>query len=157
MASYFSSWHRASVHAATVLLATVLAPLWTGRVGGDELRVQEDGVSLHARTFRDAVIICINAQPPLRIASSDYGVRFEIERNDRRFWNEAFPKTVTGPGWYFDLPLRIELKTRGDVQRRRIDVDLGTCSEATLCNPVKLLITLPPYDHGLSAAAACSE
>jgi hypothetical protein len=137
-------------------MIAVLTSAWASLAAGGEMRTQKDGIILRVRAVPDAVVFCFNAEGALKIAS-DYGIQFKVVRNDRHLWNEVFPKTITGPGWYFNLPLGLELRTRGDVQRRRIDVDLGACSEATLCNPVNFQITLPSYDVGRQAAALCSE
>jgi hypothetical protein len=137
-------------------MISVLTLAWARLAAGDEMRAQKDGIILRVRSVPDAIVFCFNAEGSLKIAS-DYGIRFKVVRNDRHLWNEVFPKTVTGPGWNFSLPFGVELRTRGDVQRRRIDVDLGACSEATLCNPVNFQITLPSYDIGRQTAALCSE
>jgi hypothetical protein len=115
-----------------------------------------DGVSMTVRAVPNSVVFCIAAREPLKI-SSEYGVQFQVEPRDWQLWDEHFPKTVTAPGWYFALPLRIKLVPRGDVQQHTINVDLGACSEATGCNAVRFAITIPSYESPTPRASFCGS
>jgi hypothetical protein len=99
-------------------------------------RMEKQGVSLSTATLGDRVVFCIAASGDLKI-SSEYGVEFRTDGQHGRLWSETLPKVVTGPPYYFDLPLRIELKTRGNARERPITVDLGACSAAAnVCLPI---------------------
>jgi hypothetical protein len=101
-----------------------------------EQRVEKEGVSLSIATLGDRVAFCIAASGDLKI-SSEYGIEFKADGQHGKLWSETLPKVVTGPPYYFDLPLRIELKTRGDARERPITVDLGACSAAAnVCVPI---------------------
>jgi hypothetical protein len=117
------------------------------------MRAQSDGLSVEVMVQRNHVVFCIRAENDLKI-SSEYGVEFKADRRDARLWDERLPKVVTGAGDYFDLPLRIDLKSRGDVRGRRIAMDMGACSEATLCTPVRFKLTLP---SNYSGGAQCGS
>jgi hypothetical protein len=117
----------------------------------DVVRAQSEGVSVEVVVLRDLVAFCIKAANDLKV-SAEYGVEFKVDRRDTRLWNERFPKMVTGADYYFDLPLRIELKSHGDVRQHRIALDLGACSEATYCTPVRFKLTMP---SNYAAAAQC--
>jgi hypothetical protein len=119
----------------------------------DVVRAQSEGISVEVTALRDLVAFCIMAANDLKI-SSEYGVEFKVDGRDARLWNERLPKTVTAAPYYFDLPLRIELKSRGDVRQRRIELDLGACSEATLCTPLRFKLTLP---SNYSGGAQCGS
>jgi hypothetical protein len=107
------------------------------------VRAQSDGVTLEAHAVRDQIVFCFNAEKDLKI-SAQYGVQFNVGRIDLKLWSEPFPKTVTAADWYFDLPLQINLKTRGDLRERRVHVDLGACSPSH-CTPITFEIIVPPY------------
>jgi hypothetical protein len=119
----------------------------------DVVRAQSEGVSVDVMVLRDLVAFCIKAANDLKV-SAEYGVEFKVDRRETRLWNERFPKMVTGADYYFDLPLRIELKSRGDVRQHRIELDLGACSEATYCTPVKFKLTMPA---NYAAAMQCGN
>lgn len=122
----------------------------------DVVRAQSEGVSVDVMALRDHVAFCITAANDLKI-SSEYGVEFKVDRRDARLWDERFPKAVTAAPYYFDLPLRIELKSRGDVRQRRIELDLGACSEATYCTPVRFKLTLPSTYNYAAAGVQCGS
>jgi hypothetical protein len=101
-------------------------------------QLQKDGLSVAVASLADRVAFCITAADDLKI-SSEYGIEFKTDRRNSVFWLEALPKVVTGPPYYFDLPLRIELRTRGNVRERRIELNLGVCSSAaSTCVPISL-------------------
>jgi hypothetical protein len=108
-----------------------------------EVNLQKDGVSLSIATLADGVVFCISASGDLKV-SSEYGVEFRADGPNARLWRETLPKVVTGSPYYFDLPLRIELKTRGNAQERPITVGLGACSAAAnVCAPITFEVSAP--------------
>jgi len=123
-----------------------------------ELLLRKDGVNLKVTSLVDRVVFCISASGDLKV-SSEYGVEFKSTAHNVRFWQDALPKIVTAPPYYFDLPLRIELKTRGSARERRIDVNLGACSAAAnACVPITFEVSAPasPQDEHASDCAAPS-
>jgi len=108
-----------------------------------EVHLQSDGVNLSIATLADRVVFCISASGDLKV-SSEYGVEFKTDRPHGKLWRETLPKVVTGSPYYFDLPLRIELKTRGHAAERPITVHLGACSSAAnSCVPVTFEVSAP--------------
>jgi hypothetical protein len=129
----------------TIFALLVLAPFSADA----EVHLQKDGVRLSVTTLVDRVVFCISASGDLKI-SSEYGVEFKADRQNGRFWSEPLPKVVTGPPYYFNLPLRIELKTRGNAQERPISLNLGACSSATnTCVPITFEINTPMASQGV--------
>ena len=121
-----------------------------------ELLLRKDGVTLKVISLVDRVVFCISASGDLKI-SSEYGVEFKSTVHDVRFWGDTLPKIVTAAPYYFDLPLRIELKTRGHARGRRIDVNLGACSAAaSACVPITFEVSAPapPQDEPASDCSA---
>jgi hypothetical protein len=110
---------------------------------GAETRLQQDGINLSVTTLADRVVFCIAATGDLKV-SSEYGVEFKTDRKNRKYWSETLPKIVTGAPYYFDLPLRIELKTRTNARERPITVGLGACSSAAnACVPITFELKAP--------------
>lgn len=108
-----------------------------------ELLLRKDGLTLAVTALADRVVFCIAASGDLKV-SSEYGVEFKSAPPDTRLWRDALPKVVTAAPYYFDLPLRIELKTRGSARQRRIDLTLGACSvAANACVPVTFEVSTP--------------
>jgi hypothetical protein len=108
-----------------------------------EVHLQKNGVNLSIATLADRVVFCISALGDLKV-SSEYGVEFRADGPYGKLWQETLPKVVTGSPYYFDLPLRIELKTRGNAEERPITVDLGACSSAAnACVPVTFEVSAP--------------
>jgi len=108
-----------------------------------EVHLQKDGVSLSIATLADRVVFCISASGDLKV-SSEYGVEFKTNEASAKLWRETLPKVFTGAPYYFELPLRIELKTRGDAKERPITVDLGACSStANACVPITFEASAP--------------
>jgi hypothetical protein len=135
-----------------VLTVLLLCPLSAAEA---EMNVKKDGVRVSVTTLVDRVVFCIFASGDLRI-SSEYGIEFKADRQNVRSWLERLPKVVMGPPYYFDLPLRIELKTREGAQQRRIRLNLGTCSDGKGCVPVNLEVNAPVATPDL-VAADCSK
>jgi hypothetical protein len=120
-----------------------------------EVRLQKDGISLSIAALADRVVFCISASGDLKV-SSEYGVAFKADGPNSKLWRETLPKIVTGPPYYFDLPLRIEMKTRGNAQERPITVDLGACSSAAnTCVPITFEISAPG-ENQKEPASDCS-
>lgn len=108
-----------------------------------ELLLRKDGLTLAVTALADRVVFCIAASGDLKV-SSEYGVEFKAAPSDARLWRDALPKVVTAAPYYFDLPLRIELKTRGSARERRIGLTLGACSvAANACLPVTFEVNTP--------------
>jgi hypothetical protein len=124
---------------SVIFAALILAPI----PAAAEVHLQKDGVNLSIATLADRVVFCISASGDLKI-SSEYGVGFKADGPNGKLWRETLPKVVTGSPYYFDLPLRIELKTRGNAEKRPITVDLGACSAAAnACVPVTFEVSAP--------------
>jgi hypothetical protein len=136
--------HRFCVLGFTVLAATVWprATLGAETAIAPDAHAQHDGVSLDAYSRSGQVTFCFNAEKDVKIAS-EYGVEFKVPPGEARLWNEAMPKLVAGSEPYFELPVRIDLKTRGAARERRISMGLGVCVSATYCTPVAFEITIP--------------
>jgi hypothetical protein len=129
----------------TILALLVMAPFSADA----EVHLQRDGVRLSVVTLVDRVVFCISTSDDLKI-SSEYGVEFKADRQNGGFWSDPLPKVVTGPPYYFDLPLRIELKTRGKAQERPISLNLGACSaSANTCVPVTFEVNPPMASQDL--------
>ena len=108
-----------------------------------EVRLEKDGVRLAVEAHTDHVVFCISASGDLKV-SSEYGVEFKSAKTTSKLWAEALPKVVTGPPYYFALPLRIELRTRGNAQERAITLALGACSAASnACVPITFEVNIP--------------
>jgi len=143
-----------------ILFATALIPNAALAIEGADAtrgyeRVQSDGVMLEAHAVHDQIVFCINAEKGLKI-SAQYGVQFNVDQADLPLWSEPLPKTVTTTDWYFDLPLRINLKTHGGLRERRVHVDLGACSPSH-CTPITFQITVPPYHSGDKTNERCAN
>jgi hypothetical protein len=107
-----------------------------------DVHAARDGVSLDAYARDGRIVFCFNAEKDVKIAS-EYGVEFTVPKRQARFWNESLPKVVAGTQPYFDLPVRIELKTRGASQERQVSTELGICVAAKYCTPITFEITVP--------------
>ena len=122
-----------------IFAALILAPI----PAAAEVHLQKDGVNLSIAALADRVVFCITASGDLKV-SSEYGVEFKTDGPSAKLWREILPKVVTGSPYYFDLPLRIELKTHGNAEKRPITVDLGACSSAAnACVPVTFEVSAP--------------
>jgi hypothetical protein len=150
------SMHHPRLAARVLAWTCALLTQASAATAPDVARARSEGVSVEAMVLRDRVAVCIWAENDLKI-SAEYGVEFKVDRRDTRLWNERFPKMVTGAGSNFDLPLRVELSARGDLRQRRIEVDLGACSEATFCTPVRFKLTLPAIYAVRSPCAGGAE
>jgi hypothetical protein len=127
------------IRCSAVLAAVMLAPV----PAAAELHLEKQGVSLSLSTLADRVVFCISASGDYKV-SSEYGVEFKADAKNGKLWSETLPKVVTGSPYYFDLPLRIELKTRGSARERPITVDLGACSAAAnTCVPITFEVSAP--------------
>lgn len=124
------------------------AIVWPGTALGagseiaPDVHAAHDGVTLDAYVRDGRIIFCFNAEQDVKIAS-EYGVEFSVPKDQTRFWNESLPKVVAGKQPYFDLPVRMELKTRGASHARQISTELGICVAAQYCTPITFEITVP--------------
>jgi hypothetical protein len=137
------------------MTAAVTGPLTGGKAGslaGNDAPGTVARERLSVTTLVDRVAFCISTTGDLKI-SSEYGVEFKADRQNGKFWSEPLPKVVTGPPYYFDLPLQIELKTRGNARERRISLNLGACCSATnTCVPITFEVNAPMTSQGLLAS-----
>jgi hypothetical protein len=113
--------------AAALLMAIVQSGSSLGEQS-DAARVERDGVILEIQTLADRVVFCVSAREGIKI-SAQYGVTIDAYGRDKNVWNERLPKIITGDGWDFNLPLRIELNTRGSAAAGRVNIRLGACSD----------------------------
>lgn len=122
-----------------------------------DVRAAREGVTLRARVLRDRVRFCIDAAQDLKV-SAQYGVELKAPADERMLWAEALPKVVTGPGWYFGLPLQIDLTTAGTPRERHVHLDLGACSSAKqMCSSIVFDVVLPPYRDGGHPSGGCAQ
>lgn len=121
-----------------------------------DVHAQQDGVTLDAYTRDDRIVFCFSAEKNVKVAS-DYGVEFKVPVNELNLWDEHLPKLVTKTGWYFDLPLRIDLKTRDTQHERQIDVNLGACTSAKYCTPITLRIIIPAHQRETDKKIVCGK
>jgi hypothetical protein len=126
------------------LVAIVLpeTTLKAGTAATPDVHVEQNGVSLDAYSRNGKITFCFNAEKDVKIAS-EYGVEFTVPQGEAKLWNEVMPKLIAGSEPYFELPARIELKTRGAARERRVSLGLGVCVSAKYCTPVILEITVP--------------
>lgn len=113
---------------AAVLLAAITPSAASFGEESWVARAEHDGVTLEAETLADRVVFCISARAGIKI-SAQYGVTIDAAGPDKINWNERLPKTITLEKWDFDLPLRIEMNTKGPAAARRVNVRLGACSD----------------------------
>jgi hypothetical protein len=118
------------------------AALAAGSEVAADVHAAHDGVTLDAYLRDGRIVFCFNAEKDVKIAS-EYGVEFSVPRAETRFWDEKLPKVVAGKQPYFDLPVRIELKTRGASHARQVSTELGICVRAEYCTPITFEITVP--------------
>jgi hypothetical protein len=145
-------FHSLCLVAAIALSATSLGA--ETRVMPDA-RVQHDGVTLEAYSRNGRITFCFNAEKDVKIAA-EYGVEFSVPQGEAKFWNESLPKLVTGSEPYFDLPVRVELKTQGVSRERQVSIGLGVCVSTKYCTPVAFQITIPTKGAS-SETAVCTR
>jgi hypothetical protein len=116
---------------------------------------QHDGVILNAYSGSGQITFCFDAEKDVKIAS-EYGVEFKVPHGQAKLWNEPLPKLVAGSEPYFKLPVRIDLKTRGVAQRRKVSIGLGVCVSTKYCTPVSFQITIPSR-AAANEAAVCAN
>jgi hypothetical protein len=139
-ALYSCIWEesRQSVWAAAAVMAFALAS-----IPAHSTPLRQGGVSLEVKTLPDRVLLCVNSDGEHKI-SSQFGIEFNADKGSD-VWEESFPKIVEGPDWYFALPLRIDLKTRGNPAGQHLRIELGACSaKRSLCNKIEFLVIVPP-------------
>jgi hypothetical protein len=133
-----------------VLAFAAFAP--TVLMAEPDVREQHDGVTLDAYSRSGSVTFCFNAEKDVKIAS-EYGVEFSVPNDEVKLWEEKLPKVVAGSEPYFNLPVRIELRTRGKSLRRQVSVGLGVCVSGRYCTPVSFSVTIPANSGGKEAVA----
>jgi hypothetical protein len=89
-----------------------------------------------------ALRFCFSAQENVKIAS-EYGVQFKVPGSQVKFWDERMPKLHRRSEPYFDLPVQIDLKTRGATRKRQVSIDLRVCVSADYCTPLTFEIVIP--------------
>lgn len=120
-----------------------------------DVHAQHDGVTLDAYSGNDRVTFCFSAEKDVKIAS-EYGVQFKVPRGEAKLWNESLPKLVAGSEPYFNLPVRIDLKTRGVPHKRQVSIDLGVCVSTKYCTPVTFQVIIPTRSAA-NEAAVCAN
>ena len=121
-----------------------------------DVHAQHDGVTIDAYSRNGQITFCLNAAKNVKIAS-EYGVEFNVPHHQTKLWNERLPKLIAGKKPYFDLPKRIDLKTRGAPHERQVSMGLGVCVSALYCTPVAFEITIPAADRVAAANPACEH
>src|SRR5712691_12302428 len=142
---------RCIAFAAIVLAASALR---AETIVAPDVRAQHDGVTLVAYSRDGLITFCFSAENGVKIAS-EYGVEFKVPKDQAKLWNEPMPKLVAGKQPYFDLPVRIGLKTRGAPRERQISMGLGVCIDATYCTPISFEITIPAANGIAGEGPAC--
>jgi hypothetical protein len=125
----------------TVIAAPAAAPGAGSRTTPDA-HAQHDGVTLDAYSRNGQITFCLDAENDIKIAS-EYGVEFTVPQGEAKLWNEKLPKVVAGSQPYFDLPVRIDLKTRGVSHERQVSIGLGVCVSTKYCTPVTFQVIIP--------------
>ena len=150
-------FHRSlACSGALVAIAFPIATTSAETIVAPDVHAQHDGVRLDAYARNGEITFCFNADSDVKIAS-EYGVEFKVPPDQARLWNEAMPKLVAGKKPYFDLPVRIVLKTRGAPHEREISMGLGVCVAATYCTPVNFEIAVPAANSAGTASPACAN
>ena len=142
----FSALAAIALPATALKAETAVAP---------DAHLQQDGVRLDAYSRNGKITFCFNAEKDVKIAS-EYGVEFTVPQGEAKLWNEVMPKLVAGSEPYFELPVRIDLKTLGAAGERRVSMGLGVCVSAKYCTPVSLEITVPAAS-GVAGEPVCSN
>ena len=150
-------FHRSLIGFGAVVAIGFLCSTSRAETGvAPDVHAQHDGVRLDAYARNGEITFCFNADRDVKIAS-EYGVEFKVPTDQKRLWNEAMPKLVAGKKPYFDLPVRIVLKTRGAPHEREISMGLGVCVAATYCTPVNFEIAVPAANSAATASPACAN
>jgi hypothetical protein len=121
-----------------------------------DAHAQHDGVTLDAYSRNGQITFCFSAEKGVKIAS-EYGVEFKVPQGEAKYWNESLPKLFAGSEPYFDLPVRIELKTRGIPNMRQVSIGLGVCVSTQYCTPVTFQITVPTNRAGHQAVVCTNQ
>ncbi len=105
---------------------------------------EQDGVALSVMSLPDRIVFCIEADANHKI-SAEYGVEIKLLKGDKKLWREKFPKVITGPNRYFELPVRIDLHTLShNVGGNSLEITFGACSSLTSsCNLIRQSIRVP--------------
>jgi hypothetical protein len=141
---------------ASVLVFAALSVAAHAAERAPDARIQREGVTLDAYLTDNEVTFCFNAEKNVKIAS-EYGVEFKAPPAEAHFWKETLPKIVAGSDPYFELPVRIDLRTQGSPRARRISVGFGICVSATYCTPVVFDIAIPSNKRAMALSACPGE
>jgi len=134
-----------AIAAPVVARAEILKP---------DARASHDGVTLDAYSRSDRVTFCFSARENVKIAS-EYGVPFKVPDSQVKFWDERMPKLHQGSEPYFDLPVQIDLKTRGATRKRQVSIDLGVCVSNDYCTSLTFEIVIPASGRTGNEPAVC--
>ena len=105
--------------------------------------LEEGGVSIHVQRLADRVAFCVSADQHHKV-SSEFGIEFSLEKGSASAWKDRLPKLATGPGYYFDLPARFDLRTRGNPEGQSVHIELGACSKETnMCDKLEFVAAVP--------------
>jgi hypothetical protein len=104
---------------------------------------ERGGISIQAQRLQNHVSFCVRSDGDHKV-SSEFGIEFRIEHGDPRMWAETFPKLITADGWYFSLPMRVNLATRRSFVGQVMHVELGACSvKDNNCDRLDYRIAVP--------------
>jgi hypothetical protein len=109
---------------------------------GSGLQTRSRGVTVSTYRIASGFLFCLRSNENTKIAA-EYGIELKIPSQEQTLWSEAFPKLVTRPQTYFDLPLAVEVKSPGTARRRHVNLHLGICVDARYCEPIDIPVTIP--------------
>lgn len=112
------------------------------------------GVQVDIRTEPDRVTLCFRASQNVKIAA-EYGVELTVPRSQQALWLEPMPKLVTEQRNYFDLPLRIDLRSVETRRARTMTAKLGACTDAKYCEPITMTLKISA-DNNKTDAPPCA-
>ncbi len=118
-------------------------------------RSEKGGISVSLHATKDQLTVCVGAREGWKV-SSEYGVQFNADRQAARAFSDKLPYTYRGEGTYFQIPLRIDLKTNRAPRGRILNVDLGACAFDAQCQPLVFELEIPGISAETSGAPACS-
>jgi hypothetical protein len=140
--------------AAKIGIAIALTIAQCTLIAGTPAAMQNGGISIEVQRLKDRVLFCVRSDEDHKVAS-DFGIEFGIKRGDPAAWREKMPKLVSAPGWYFALPLAIELSTRADPGGQELHVELGACSVSTdTCDKLEFDVPIPNVAENARKCAA---
>ncbi len=109
----------------------------------DRPSLEKGGVSIQVQRLADRIAFCVNADQHHKV-SSEFGVEFSLEKGSASVWKDKLPKVMTGPGYYFELPARFDLRTRASAEAQTLHIELGACSKETdMCDKLEFVAAIP--------------